>query len=465
VKKISLFAFLLLNINNISADMITYKSILKDNGTFKFKNTPLFSKTMNHWFLKGTYATKIKSNYFTYIKDGNDYNVYGVGSSIKYRTASFKDVYISAEADIVLHPISSAIPNNIGGFNKGIDLINKEQYMNGGRDDWYSIPELNITYQPSRYFYMRYGYQGYDNLLVAENDTKMVKNSFSGLSMLYANDTFNYKGAVFNKQKLRNHTDYHDVIKYNGYSENDDSGAHRGLTTSNGLDFDTYLTLNELNLSFIPKTKISISNAYVNQLFSSTITDIKYFIPFRGYNVIFGGRYFLQQDLGAGKIGGASLSGKKDATGYKDINSVASSMYAGNMSIKTNDSVYMFGYSKVDDKADIITPWRNFATKGYTRSMGITNWYSNTESYMVQMKTKLDKYGIAVLDYTYVDNDETKIDTRGNFLQDFQVYHLDYTINNFSSIRNLQLKTRYSYITFEDGHVEQDIRTEFNYLF
>ena len=465
MKKISLFAFVLLNFNNLSADMITYKSILKDNGKFKFKNTPLYANNINNWFRKGVYATKIKSNYFTYIKDGEDYNVYGIASSIKYRTAAFKDVYLSAQADLVMHPISSAIPMNMSGFYKGIDVINKKQFSAGDRNDWYSIPELNITYQPSRSFFMRYGYQGYNNIMVAENDTKMVKNSFSGLSMLYANEAFNYNGAVFNKQKLRNHIDYHDVIKYDGYNENDDSGVHKGLTDSNGLNFDTYLTLNEINISYIPKTKISISNAFVNKLFSLTTTDIKYFIPFNGYNVIFGGRYFLQQDIGAGKIGGASLSGNKSLTGYKDITTVNSSMYAGNMTIKTGDSVYMFGYSKVDDKADIITPWRNFSTKGYTRSMGITNWYANTESFMFQMKTKLDKYGIAVLDYTYVDNDEIKIDSNGNNLQDFQVYHLDYTINHFSSIKNLQLKTRYSYITFEDGHVEQDIRTEFNYLF
>lgn len=466
MKKISIYASLLLLVaNNLTADMITYKSYLKDNGTFKFKNTPLYANNINQWFLKGVYATKIKSNYFTYIKGGDDYNTYGIGTAIKYRTASFKDIYISAETDIVLHPIISAIPDNINNYYNGIDLINKEQFLATGKADWYSIPELNITYQPSRSFYLRYGNQGYNNLMVSENDTKMVKNSFSGLSMLYANEEFNYNSALFNKQKLRNHTDYHDVIKYNGFKENDDSSSHRGLTETNGLNFDTYLVLNEVNISYIPKTKISISNAYIKDLFTSTTNDIKYFIPFSGFNLVFGARYFIQQDLGAGKIGGASLSGDTTLGNYTNVDSVNASMYAGNMTIKTEDSIYMFGYSKVEDKADIITPWRNFATKGYTRSMGITNWYANTKSYMFQMKSKLDKYGIAVLDYTYVDNDETKVNSRGVLLQDYQVYHIDYTINNFSSLKNLQLKTRYSYITFQDGHVEQDIRTEFNYLF
>jgi hypothetical protein len=468
----SIITAALLLSSTLKADLMTYKSILKDNNSLEYRHTPLYASSIDEMFRKGIFLGRLRSNYFEYIdSSGDNVNSFGMGASVKYRTAKLSNIYFEGQMDISVNPISSFNPDNPIDAKAGKDVYSVKNVLrdNGEYNGYYAIPELNVNYKNS-FLDLQAGYFGFNSAFTAENNTKMIKNSFMGLNGSMKNKQNIYKTAVLREQKLRNHQDYHDVIRYDSLNGNDDSGTHRGLSKTNGLEEGSVLYINELETMWIPKTKILVSNATINDLFTSSILNIEYFMNMSGYNVLLGFRYYNQTDLGAGKIGGSSISGDNSKGMYTNPNSVNADMYAGKIEFISNDSRFLIGYSAVSDKADIISPWRNFPTKGYTRSMGQLNWYANTKSLMVQLKTKLDDYGIVTLDYSKIDVDNKKVDRNNNYLSDYDVYHIEYTFNNFSSIKNLQLKTRYSYINdvekyYNKDRSYQDIRTEFNFVF
>ena len=62
---------------------------------------------------------------------------------------------------------------------------------------------------------LKVGRQIFESMLTKSNDTKMIPNTFEGYSLTsrYFNGT-TIKLAYFLKQKLRDHTSFHDVITF-----------------------------------------------------------------------------------------------------------------------------------------------------------------------------------------------------------------------------------------------------------
>lgn len=470
MRKVGLILPLLLTSNVLMADMITYKSILKDNNSLFYKNTPLFAKNMNEVFLKGFFMGRLRTNLFEQItSDGESMGVMGTGAAITYRTARLNNFYLTGEigySDTLLKTFNNS---DVSKIKSGKDVFSRNKVGQTGDYSMYSIPELNVTYKNGPYE-IKYGMQGVNNAFMAENNTKMIKNSFLGTKVSYKGSQNLIDMYYLQSQKLRDHESYHDGIFYDGYEGNDDSGMHRGLNGSNGMSKNNEILVAEYLNKSIPNTQIKFSNLLVTDILNASIADIDYVMSFKSFNLIPGFRYYHQKDLGAGVIGGASISGMKGLEGYTDIDSVESSMYAGRVQLVFESGKLIFGYSKVDDKADLISPWRGFPTKGYTRSMAQLNWYANTETYMVQYKAKLADYGIAIFDYSKINFDETKVDNKGKPLADASVFHVDYIYNHIFGMKNLQLKTRYSFMDYEKNinqldRTYQDIRTELNFLF
>jgi hypothetical protein len=282
----------------------------------------------------------------------------------------------------------------------------------------------------------------------------------------------------FGKQKLRDHEESHDVITFsdeNGdnWNNNDDAGVHKGLSYANflaaGKDTDHSLFLADVETKSIENLKLTLSYLQVPDVVQDIVAEAHYTIPLEGdWAARPGFRYFLQNDDGGGVIAGYTNLTGKVATGYDPsvATSLDSSLFAARLDLLMPDKKGMFrvGYSKVEDKADIVAPWRGFPTGGYTRAMAQYNWYANTQTYMIQGSYKLTSDFKADLKYAIQDFDDNK----PNVEADSDVIHLDliYDIN-----KQLQIKGRFGIVTADTGTSGKsdtsynENRVEVNYLF
>ena len=70
------------------------------------------------------------------------------------------------------------------------------------------------------------GRQLFESVFTASNDTKMVPNTFDGISTRIKGFSHTeLQLAWFTAQKLRDHEHSHDVIAFDSWNENDDSGG------------------------------------------------------------------------------------------------------------------------------------------------------------------------------------------------------------------------------------------------
>jgi len=211
-------------------------------------------------------------------------------------------------------------------------------------------------------------------------------------------------------------------------------------------------------------------------MISSVIGELNYKIPVGDFAITPGVRYMKQMDDGAGKIGGASLNGNLAGqtgalNGYKDASSLDSTLVMARLVVGHGAFKGLVGYSKVEDAGDIVAPWRNFPTGGYTRAMAQVNWKANAETMMAEVKYDFGKAKIldgfsAMARYAIQDSDEAKQASGGQ--ADLTTIHVD-----LKQQINPQLDAK-----FRLGMIDADARTsgidkdsyneyrfELNYLF
>jgi len=275
--------------------------------------------------------------------------------------------------------------------------------------------------------------------------------------------------AYLIEQKLRDHTSSHSVLMYDGWSQNDDSAMHRGLTytalKAANKPTDAPLITGDLKNRSIKNLNLDTSFYIVSELLSQLMLEANYKFDFDGFNISPGIRYIKQFDNGAGKVGGASYTKGLSAVGYKEIDSLDAQMIAARVVAKIQNYKINLGYTNILDEADLITPWRGFPTAGYTRSMARYNWKANTQSYRLELVRNANKKGIYKEIFTqasvlYTNSDENK----GN--KDELYYYLGF-VQNVPQMVDLQWRLRFGYVDYikDDTFNDLDARFELNYLF
>ena len=250
---------------------------------------------------------------------------------------------------------------------------------------------LQYTYEDTS---MKVGRQIVRSFLTKSNDTKMIPNTFEGVTLKSRaiSDTAIHM-AYLTKQKLRDHSDFHHVLAagddpddpYTLFTQNDDSAMHFGLGLSKLQErgIDDRLVIAEVRNESVDDMVLTMNYTAVPELVSSAMLQAEYRLYLAGFTMIPGLRYMKQFDDGAGEIGGANL--KTLTEGYVDPESLDSELYGARLDFVENGIKVRLGYTKIADEGDIIAPWRGFPTGGFTRSMAQYNWYANTETYMVQL--------------------------------------------------------------------------------
>lgn len=495
--KVVLFGLIILSLafsaSPIMADEPKRK--LANNMTEKYNVLPGTADKISEVFTKGIFYGRLRTNYiYRNIRNESSYDPtgFGLGGSVIYKTAVFHGM--SATTGLYTSQNLGLLNDNDALFGRaGKDTFSRYERMEEGDWGMTVLGQVYLQYNLSG-IEVKAGRQVFESFLSKSNDSKMIPNTFEGLSLVsrdIPDTTLSF--AFFTGQKLRDHTGFHDVITYNDgsgsayakWNNQDDSAAHKGLSYANlkaaGEDMDNNLIIAGLSNQSIANLKLDIWYNSVPDLFYSLMVESNYQTTFaNGWSLTPGLRYMAQFDAGAGKVGGAALNGSLaglsgSLNGYSVAESVDTRFYAARLVLKKGPVKFLTAYSKVSDRADLIAPWRGFPTSGYTRSMGEYNWYANSVSWMAQAyydfgKAKIIKGLRASIDYVYTDMDDKKVLLGGNSHTDRSIIHSDIWYR-FQAFPELEAKVR---LKFSEGDCSpisgidpsySEFRFELNYLF
>lgn len=435
------------------------KRVLRNNMTEVYHVLPEESSSLAGAFGKGMFYGRLRMNYFCWDYEEDmlyDPTGFALGGSLIYKTAPYAGLSLTAgfytAQNLGLLDIEDAL---FGRSGKGTF----SRYNTVGDGDWGMsvLSQAYIQYHV-RETDIKVGRQVFEGFLARSNDTKMIPNTFEGVTLVSRDvpDTI-LTAAFFTVQKLRDHTRYHDVITYNDgqnrttaigsrtvhistWNNQDDSASHKGLDYDNleaaGKDVDNSLVVAGVTNRSIGHVTLDLWYTGVPDLFYSVMGEANVDMPLPGdWRLTPGLRYMRQFDDGAGDVGGAALSGALvdgtgSARGYNDPNRVDGELYAARLVLKKGAGKLLGGYSRISDDADFIAPWRGFPTSGYTRAMAQYNWLADTNSWMIQAFYDFGKAGIiqglrACIDYAYMDYDDEKERLGGHLLTDRASIHAD----------------------------------------
>ncbi|WP_428738846.1 OprD family outer membrane porin [Sulfurimonas sp.] len=472
-----------------SADDAKPKRQLKGNMMEVYNVLPGKADNLVDAIADGVFYGRLRANSFKWdwkneTAKTKDNKALGLGGSMIYKTASFEGFSATAGMYFSTSPFFNMDQDEIDFAKAGKDTVSR---YNVSTQDNYTLAVLGQAYLQYDFdkTSIKAGRQIFESFLTKSNDTKMIPNTFDGISVVNQNlPQTTLRGAYFWRQKLRDHATAHDVITFkdkdgNSWNNNDDSAIHKGLNFTNFKgDTNHDLIVVDMRNKSIKNLQVDVTYASVPSVISSLTGEVNYQINLGdGYSLTPGVRYMQQMDNGGGEIGGASLSGAINATngvanGYKDGGSLDSSLYMARLTLANGPLKAQVAYSAVEDAGDIVAPWRGFPTGGYTRAMAQYNWRANTKTTAAEVKYDFGKAKLvpgfsAMLRYAMQDFDENK-QGLGGVQADSNIIHMDF-IEQFTP--ELQAKVRVGLVSADArvGGIDQDsyneYRFELNYLF
>ncbi len=526
-KAVAVVLVVMLSQNAMASEKRSSKRVLKPNRTLVYLQSPGEADTLAELFAKGTFYGRLRMNAFRWdwkeaaykTKPGGirlgakDNWAVGLGASLTYKSAYYHGFAFTLDGYTSQNPWHMS-RDDAAMVKAGKDAFSRRDVLADGR---WRMNVLAQAYGEFRYgkTALRVGRQKFESFLTKSNDTKMIPNTFEGMTLISkALHDHTFKLAWLSRQKLRDHTRFHDPMTFADgplqgmsveekliriYSGNDDSGMHKGLSWSNyrrtGRATDHDLFVAEAWSTAVKHLKAMVNVTAIPDVLASLTLEGHYTLARSDWRIVPGFRWMNQFDDGGGKVGGASLTGmvgpvhlgdnpRLVAAGYRSTDSLDGWLAALRIDVKKNDVPWRWriAYSQVGDKADIVAPWRGFPTGGFTRAMGQYNWYAGTETWMLRGDYDFDKAGIvsglkAMFRLAYEDYDQGKylVDTADStgkklYLQpsDRRVLHLD-AIQTFHRLPGFELRLRMAFVDADKVYGRDfsynEYRFEMNYLF
>lgn len=476
----------------------TEDRVLKGNYDVEYTKTPGSVESFNEMFTKGEVYGRLRSNMFYWDWEAEDpskavdNSAWGLGGSLVYKTANYLG-FSSTIGFYATFPLTNEEilrPSLKTGVKAGKDTFKTE--TDGSQSAMNVLAEATIEYKIGNTQLVA-GRQKIETQLVSTNDTKMIPQTFEGVTIKNKDlPQTKLELGYLTKQKLRDHDEFHSIIAVGdtdaaALSYNDDYGRHQGLKVAKikaaGEDLNPEMIYAMAENSSIPNLKLNAGYYGIDGYLKDVILEANYKIALDGgWNVTPGVRYFKQLDDGAGAIGGAAIGGTVTAAnaaskGYKDGDNLDGSILMARLVAENGPFNAAVGWSKTSDDADIVAAWRYFPTWGYTRLMAQLDWIANTESYMAKVGYNFGKAGIVegldtVLAYQIIDFDDKKVLGGGTTWSDRDVITFDAT-KTFKELPNTEFKLRVGIIDAENplgtihaDHVSyNEYRFEINYLF
>ena len=478
--KLAAAASIALLATSAHATLKTDKVTLKGNMVVKFNKLPAPVDTLKEAFSEGMFYGRLRANGFLWdwktenyesggkLKDNKNM---GYGGSLIYKSAPLYGVsgtlglYTSQNPSFWREDVA-----DVKYSKSGKDTFSRRDTSLTGNYGMTVVGQAFLQYDFAKTSVVA-GRQMFETVFTKSNDTKMVPNTFDGVTATIKDvPQTTIQLGYLAKQKLRDHTVAHDVLAFNpndSWSENDDAAVNKNLTVDR-IGNDNKLLVGSVTNKSIKNLKANVSYAMVPDVISNLVLEAHYTIPVGGdWKIVPGVRYMQQFDNLGADYGVANLLTKQ--TGYKDANSLDSNLIAARLDVKNKAFLGRLGYSKIADEADIVAPWRGFPTGGFTRAMAQYNWFANTETYMVRAGYDFGKAdmipGFSIMGrYAIQDFDDTKPGTPA----DSNVIHVDARQNIGS---NLEAKLRLGFVDANPGDSGKtdtsynEYRVELNYFF
>jgi len=377
-------------------------------------------------------------------KDGKLYDPKGIGFGVGLTAATPAFHGIRAVAAFYSSEPFGMVSNDDARYARsGKDVFYNKRNPDGTKSNvpagMYVFGQAYLSYT-IRKTEIKAGRFIFNTPLTSENDSKMIPNTFQG----YALRSGDVKGAELHlayltRQKLRDRLHFHSLIRYGtSDGDTDDTDVHKGLTGAalrrHGVTA-THMVVAGIAAKVHEKTDVQLYTYFINKLLNTTVLDVHYRIPLHsGVRFTPGLRLLKQHDLGMGETGGAYRNG----SGTRKAGAANSVMGAVRVVAEFGSSTMSLGFSCVEDRGDIIAPWRGFPTTGYTRTMAAYNWDAGTRSYMYSCRYDFDKAGIIdglTLTFYAARND------RKGLKDDTTAFHTD-IVYNPPILDNVQMKIR-----------------------
>ena len=362
--------------------------------------------------------------------------------------------------------------DDIKYLKAGKDTLSRNSVKENNNYGLTTLAEAYIKYKINKKD-IKIGRQIFNSYFTKANDTKMIPNSFDGISITDKSlNKTTLRLAYFTAQKLRDHSTSHDVLAFDSWNENDDGAVNKSLT-ADLIGKDNKLLIATFSTKQVPDFTINGSLASVPDVINIAEFEMKYQIALNnGVKIIPSLRVVKQFDKLDTDKNIANLKNKAD--GYNNPTSLDSNAKMAKIDIKDGAIKYRVGWSKIADKADMIAPWRGFVTGGYTRAMGQYNWYANTETFMMRIDYDFGKAGVVkdlkgLIRYAIQDFDDKKTGVQA----DSRVIHIDF-IKKIN--KKIYIKFRTALVDMDNdiedinGNIKADnsyneYRLEINYLF
>jgi len=482
VKKIIKLSFIglssLIFVSTSNATLISDKVTLKGNMQVDFNKLPISIDNFEEIFSEGMFYGRLRTNTFYWDWTGDtttDHKAMGIGASFIYKTAPLSGfsatigMYTSQNPSFFREDI-----DDLGTLKAGKDTLSRYNTTLTSNYGMSVIAQGYLQYDIKKST-IKAGRQMFESVFTASNDTKMIPNTFDGVTATIKDiPKTTLKLAYLASQKLRDHTVSHDVLAFNGWEENDDSAVNKSLTVDK-IGNDNKLIIATITNKSIKNLKTNVSYSIVPDVVSNLTLEAHYSINAgTGWKITPGFRYMQQMDNLNSDTAVACLKGATSAHGYTDVNSLDSNLIAYRIDFKHQAFLGRLGYSKIADEADIIAPWRGFPTGGFTRAMAQYNWYANTQTYMLRLGYDFSKANIIpgfsiMARYAIQDFDDNK----DNVQADTNVIHIDIRKNIG---KNMEIKTRLAFADGDDKTLKSDdtyktdvsyneYRLELNYFF
>ncbi|WP_373034993.1 OprD family outer membrane porin [Sulfurimonas sp.] len=457
------------------------KITLKPSMALEYNKLPSSADTISEAFSNGMFYGRLRLNSFYWdwqnedkagsVKDGR---AMGVGGSIIYKSAPLNRVSATVGLYTSQNPSFYRMDaSEVSYLKAGKDTFSRYDTDKTGNFGMTVVGQAYLQYDIAKTSFYG-GRQIFESVFTKSNDTKMIPNTFDGISAVIKDiPKTAIKLAYFASQKLRDHTVAHDVIAYNGWEENDDSGVNKNLTVAR-IGNNNSLSIVCVENKSIKNLKANISYAMVPDVVSNLALEAHYTIAVGGeWRVAPGIRYMQQFDNLGASYDVANLAGNH--VGYNNARSLDSNLLALRLDVKNKAFLGRIGYSQIADEADIIAPWRGFPTGGFTRAMSQYNWYANTKTYMIRAgydfsKAKLIPGFSIMARYAIQDFDNKKDGVQA----DSSVIHIDARQNIG---KNLEAKVRLGFVNMDDSILKSngvdyksdtsynEYRFELNYFF
>jgi len=468
------------------------KRTLNDNMAESYHRLPLEVDSLRDMFSKGIFYGRLRLNSFGFRWDDEvnineqalrkNHSIAGFGGSLIYKSAYLNGFSLGAGL-YATQAYGSLEDKEAALYKSGKGTLSRRDLFNKGKQSILTFAQAYLEYK-NKQLSMKVGRQIFESFLTASNDTKMIPNTFEGLTLnVNTLEDTEVKIAYLTKQKLRDHSSFHHVLASaditeenleNFYSQNDDSAMHIGLSQSklDAAGIEDRLIVFDAHNKSVENLLVHMNYTAVPELISSAMLQLDYAFNVDGLSIIPALRYMQQFDNGAGQIAGANL--KTITEGYSKPESLDSWLLGARVDLGQDAWHLRFGYTKIADKGDIVAPWRGFPTAGFTRTMAQYNWYANTITYMLRAEYDFEKAGLfsglkTFVHYAIQDFDDKKA---GVIFSDSEVLTLD-ILQESQSIPNLYIKFRMGHVfgDAQKGDITKldpsydEARFEINYLF